>query len=189
MFPLHAAIENMDEQDVVDLLSSGADPNQPDPEAGGLRPLQLAVDIEHEACLRRLDLGDDKARPKPVITRILINAGADPDLPDESGQTARSMAEGKGYREALSLFGDNQMKPNELGRSDNRGRYLRAAQFFGIYILSMAACALFLVLVWHYGASTAWRFLSPEQLDKLQLVLFSGTIGGLLTGFWRSMAK
>lgn len=106
MLPLHCAIEDMDEQGVIALLASGADPNQPDPELGGFRPLHLAVDIECEDACYRYDAGDAGAQPKATITRILLNAGADPDLPDGQGQTARSIAQERRHGEALSHFGE-----------------------------------------------------------------------------------
>jgi len=87
-----------------ELLGEGADPNQPDPDFGGFRPLHLAVDIECENSCRRYDAGDENARPKAIITTLLLNAGANPDLFDFHGQSARDIARERNHREADELF-------------------------------------------------------------------------------------
>lgn len=105
MLPLHHAIEHMNEVLVRELLHSGADPNAPDPELGGFRPLHIAVDIECEDSCYRYDMGNLNASPETVITRILLEVGANPDLPDDQGKTARSIAKERLHAKALSLFG------------------------------------------------------------------------------------
>ena len=105
MLPLHHAIEHMDERAIIALLQTGADPNQPDPELGGFRPLHLAVDAECEDSCRRYDSGDKDARPQATITRLLLHAGANPDLLDGNGRTARAMAIERKHVTAMGLFG------------------------------------------------------------------------------------
>ena len=112
-----------------------------------------------------------------VKKRIRNRDQADPEL-DEALQSARALSDQ-----------ENLNKKNELARSDKVGAHLHRAQVIGIYVLGAAICFLFLVLAWHYGAATSYRFLTPEQLDKLQNFIFSGTIGGLLAGFGRGMVK
>lgn len=104
MLPLQHAIEHMDERAVIALLQSGADPNQPDPELGNFRPLHLAIDVECEDSCRRYDAGDKEAYPQATITKLLLAAGANPDLADGSGQTARAVASERMHTEALRLF-------------------------------------------------------------------------------------
>ena len=104
MLPLQAAIEHMDEQLVSLLLVRGADPNQPDPECGGFRPLHLSVDIECEDSCRRFDVGEKEAQPHTRLTSLLLQARANPDLPDSSEQTARSIAQVRLHENALILF-------------------------------------------------------------------------------------
>ena len=104
MLPLHNAIEHLNEQELISLLQSGADPNQPDPSIGGFRPLHLAVDIECEDACSRYDKGDHSARPVARLTRILIEAGANPNLPDEKGMTAKEIAKERAHKEALDAF-------------------------------------------------------------------------------------
>ena len=104
MLPLHHAIEHTDERAVTALLQAGADTNQPDPELGGFRPLHLAVDVECEDSCRRYDNGDHEARPQATITRLLLDAGADPDLLDGNGRTVRTMAIERMHLEAVELF-------------------------------------------------------------------------------------
>ena len=104
MLPLHAAIEEMNEAAVRNLLGDGEDINTPDPSLGGCRPLQLAVDIECELACRLLDEGELDARPVATLSRLLLGAGANPDLPDDSGASARSVAREREHVAALRLF-------------------------------------------------------------------------------------
>ena len=104
MSPLNSAIENFDGQAVAALIASGADVNRPEPEMGGCYPLQHSVDIECENSCRRYDDGDLQAVPRAIITRLLLRAGADPDLADPVGSTARSWAGERCHEEALRLF-------------------------------------------------------------------------------------
>lgn len=112
-----------------------------------------------------------------VKNRIKARDQEDPEL-DETLQSARVLA-----------AQETQNKRNELARYDSVSRHIHIAQVIGIYVLGFAICGLFVVLTWHYGASTNYRFLSPEQLDKLQQFLFSGTIGGLLAAFGKGVLK
>jgi len=105
MSPLNLAIERLDESAVASLLASGADANRPEPELGGFYPLQHAVDIECEESCRRYDMGDPEAKPRATVTRLLVDAGALPDLIDPKGRSARSDAEERLHVEALLLFG------------------------------------------------------------------------------------
>ncbi len=109
MLPLSAAIENFDEHAVAALIDSGAEVNLPDPDLGGCYPLQLSVDIECEDSCRRYDMGDLQATPRTIITTLLLRAGAEPDLIDPHGASARSWAEERQHSEALRLFGSKDV--------------------------------------------------------------------------------
>lgn len=104
MLPLHAAIENFDLLAVRALLESGVDPNAVDPSIGSMRALNLAVDIECEDSCRRYDAGETASRPAADFTSLLISAGADPDMPDARGETAREMALARNHHAASALF-------------------------------------------------------------------------------------
>jgi ankyrin repeat protein len=108
MSPLNKAIEDLDETAVAALLAAGADVNRPEPELGGCSPLQHAVDIECEDSCVRYDAGELDAAPRPTITRILVAAGADPDLADPRGRTARIWAAERQHVAALHIFGVKQ---------------------------------------------------------------------------------
>ncbi|MCD0417284.1 hypothetical protein LOC51_08660 [Rubrivivax sp. JA1024] len=112
-----------------------------------------------------------------VKNRIKNREQDDPEL-DYTLQTGRELAEQ-----------ETKNKKNELERSDKVNGHLHRALVISIYVFGTAICCLFLVLCWHYGASTDWRFLSPEQQSKLESFLFSGTVGGLLAGFGKTIVK
>lgn len=105
MSPLNAAIEDFDAERVAVLIASGIDVNRPEPEMCGFYPLQHSVDIECEDSCYRFDKGDLSASPRATITELLLRAGANPDLIDASGESARSWAEKRLHKEALRLFG------------------------------------------------------------------------------------
>jgi len=108
MLPIHKAIEQMDEEMLITLLERGANPNEHDPELGGFTALHLAVDIEcEEACLR-YDRGELGAHPQARLSRLLVAAGANPNLTDSSGVTPLGMAEERNHTEALTLFASLQ---------------------------------------------------------------------------------
>lgn len=104
MLPLHDAIDNMNADGIRSLLEAGADPNEPDPEIDGFRPLHLALDIECEDSCRRFDLGDLEAKPYSSITKQLLMAGANPYLTDAKGQSAIDIAHERNHEHALALF-------------------------------------------------------------------------------------
>jgi Flp pilus assembly protein TadB len=112
-----------------------------------------------------------------VKNRIKTRDQGDPEL-DDALQSARVLSDQ-----------ENLNKKNELARNDSAGKHMHYAQLIGLYVLVFCVTALFVVLAWHYGASANWRFLSPEQQDKLQQFLFSGTVGGVLTGFGKNILK
>ena len=103
MTPLHLSIEHEQLDEVKRLLGLGEDPNQPE-DHSGFRPLQRSVDIECERAIRDYDLGDKNSKPEATITRVLLNAGANPFLADKQGLTAVDIAQKRNHREALALF-------------------------------------------------------------------------------------
>ncbi|MFZ6756024.1 ankyrin repeat domain-containing protein [Undibacterium sp. Ji50W] len=104
MHPLHQAIESMDYDSVKCLLEAGADPNVPDAEFGGARPLHLSIDIECEESCRRYDKGEFGAVPSASISRLLIEFGANPYLCDPAGQSPIDWATHRNHGAALQLF-------------------------------------------------------------------------------------
>jgi hypothetical protein len=112
-----------------------------------------------------------------VKGRIKTREQDDPEL-DDALQSARDLSDQ-----------ENLNKKNELERNDKVGWHLHRAQVIGIYVVGFALGSLFLILVWHYGAATDYRFLSPEQLAKLQQFLFTGTVGTILGAAGRGLFK
>jgi ankyrin repeat protein len=104
MHPLHLAVERMDIAAARQLLVNGADPNAEEPTLGGARPLHLAIDIECEDACRRYDAGELESTPRSSISALLVEFGADPNLPDYSGQSALDWATERNHQQAVYLF-------------------------------------------------------------------------------------
>jgi ankyrin repeat protein len=100
---LHAAIESMNEATARFLLSAGANPNW---KCGGATPLIHAIDIEIDSVNQRLQRAPrEEELPDPVITRLLLEHGADPNLRDPDGQTPFEFAQRRGHKHAADLLG------------------------------------------------------------------------------------
>jgi len=95
--PLHAAIENWQIDIINHLLTSGADSEYI---CSGMRPLHHAIDIEIDGATQANDSED----PEPIITRILLDAGANINGKDHSGRTPLRMAIERGHKKAEKLL-------------------------------------------------------------------------------------
>ena len=85
-------------------LEAGDDVNAPDPDHGQVTPLHMAVDIECEDACRRYDAGDQTAAPIATFTRLLLDYGANPNLPNGDGKTPLDWALARNHVEAAQLF-------------------------------------------------------------------------------------
>lgn len=94
--PLHTAVEHGNPELVRALLSYGAYVDIQD--ESGFTPLQLAIDMEADGAWQE---GSD---PKPIISKILLDSGANPELKNHSGRSARDIAKDYKYLEAISLM-------------------------------------------------------------------------------------
>jgi len=85
-------------------------------------------------------------------------------------------------REKLSQF-------NSLGRSDKKEDHIHRVTVCGIYVVAGCCLVMFLVLVSQYTLPEKLRLLSQDDTSKLQAFLFSGTVGGILTGAGSRLSK
>jgi uncharacterized protein len=124
---LFAAIEQHDTARVKALLAGGADPNEPQPEPPGLRPLQVAIYeladggeidvilalLEHGADVNAWDVEQDKTplliaacENELAAVEALVKAGANPNVRSSEGDTPlRACAEVGNVRMASLLLG------------------------------------------------------------------------------------
>jgi ankyrin repeat protein len=95
--PLHAAIENWQTAIINYLLTSGADTENI---CWGMRPLHHAIGLEIDAATQ----AHDSEAPEPIITKILLDAGANINGKDHSGRTPLQMAIECGHKKAEKLL-------------------------------------------------------------------------------------
>ena len=79
------------------MLASGADIEYL---CGGIRPLHHAIDLEIDAATQATILKE----PEPVLTKILLDAGANVNGTDDSGMTPLQMAVDRGHKQAQRLL-------------------------------------------------------------------------------------
>jgi uncharacterized protein len=95
--PLHAAIENYQLTVVRYLLAMGADIEVM---CCGMRPLHHAIDLEIDSATQ----ANAQEPPEPLLTELLLNAGANPYALDEYGQTPLQQARARGHIKAEHLL-------------------------------------------------------------------------------------
>lgn len=66
-----------------------------------------------------------------------------------------------------------------------RDEFLRHCFFYGISVLIILAVLLFgttlCIWVWHLVMPDSWRWLTPAELEKVQVLVFSGAASSLAT--------
>jgi len=100
---IHCAVEQLDEGMLCLLLKAGAEVNVAT--GIGWTPLHIAVDVEADSALQA------EEQPSPQLTRLLLDAGADPLLREHQGRTAMDIAAQHDYTEACELL-RAAMRPN-----------------------------------------------------------------------------
>ncbi|MET7407839.1 HDIG domain-containing metalloprotein [Streptomyces parvulus] len=99
--PTLFAVEHQDVELLARLLDAGADPD----EGNGATPLTHAVDVEGDSALQSGD-------PLPVATTaVLLAYGADPDLPDATGETPLQVAQRYNHAPAIRLLRRHTPRP------------------------------------------------------------------------------
>jgi ankyrin repeat protein len=79
------------------LLEAGADPEF---ECGGMRAVHHAIDTEVDSAAQANELSP----PEPVLTQILIEAGADINRADGNGEAPLKWAQETGHLKAAELL-------------------------------------------------------------------------------------
>lgn len=76
-------------------------------------------------------------------------------------------------RTVAAVGGENQKAASRL--------HLHIVGIVFLYVVSAAVLISLLVLFWNYAAPSYWRFLSDDQVSKLQGFVLSGLVGSGLT--------
>ncbi len=58
-----------------------------------------------------------------------------------------------------------------------------------VWILMLLLCCLFVGFLgtwaWHFLIPTYWHWLSPDQIEKIESIIFSGTLGAMASIYFR----
>jgi uncharacterized protein len=95
--PLHAAIENEQVEMVMFLLESGADVEFV---CSGFRPLHHAIDVEADTAAQT----NTALAPEPLLTKLLLDFGAEADARAADEQTPLEIAIARGHEKAAALL-------------------------------------------------------------------------------------
>lgn len=105
----------------------------------------------------------------PVPRADELVGTADSAAEEMAMRTGRDLKAKKTDREIQKILNDGAVQ-----------NHLHKIIVVGLYVVGLAAIAMFLVLVWHFV--TPWEFLGPEKIADIKQFLFSGTIGAGLSG-------
>ncbi len=95
-FPIHIAIEEMNLEAVELIIKANGNINLAD--GSGTTPLHHAVDIEADSAWQK------QVEPVPIISKYLLENGADANLANDEGRTAIDMARDYEYQAFLDLL-------------------------------------------------------------------------------------
>jgi hypothetical protein len=71
-----------------------------------------------------------------------------------------------------------------LARSARSERFRNAVSYvlvIGVWLVGSAVFGAFVVWIWHVLMPTPWRWLAPDEITKLEIIFFSGSISALAT--------
>jgi uncharacterized protein len=103
MSELSEAVGDVDIDLVRRLLASGANPNEMDP-FDGWTLLHYAVDREADAYAQDGVSDRPGHPPSAILVKLLLEAGADPNLADKQGRTALDIAARMDYHPAAAAI-------------------------------------------------------------------------------------
>jgi len=102
--------------------------------------------------------------------------GAATDSEGDDPEFDAKMAEGKA--KAASIRRD-------AGLQD----HLHKIVVCGVYVIGALIIVAVGIWLYHFIVPTEWRFLTLEQIESLQNILFSGAIGGAISGQAKKISK
>jgi hypothetical protein len=108
--------------------------------------------------------------------------------PPELAEDEKSLSEAMGLATGVDLSSREAMNRfNELLHKDRVNTHLHRCAVTGIYVISIAAAAMFIVVVAHHLRPGIW--LTPPEVASLQGFLFSGGMGAVLAAFSKAVFK
>lgn len=78
-----------------------------------------------------------------------------------------------------------KQEERELYRREDFKNVLHWVSRSLVYIFFCLFLVILVVRVWHLVTPIAWRWLSELQVDGIDKIVFSGTIGGIVGGYFR----
>lgn len=120
--------------------------------------------------------------PQPDAPQSLPDHLPQP-TPGELSEGSQAIGEAAAMAAGLDMSDREKLnRVNDLFRTDRRESHFHRVTICGLWFAASMFALMFLVLVLHYILPDSKRFLTVEQVGHLQAFLFSGTLGGVLTG-------
>jgi len=82
----------------------------------------------------------------------------------------------RSIREGKALSGDGR-------RLEHLKQSVHWTVVWAVRIAGISMLGLFLVRVWHMGAPEVWTWLSPDRLQRIDALLFSGFVGAFIARY------
>jgi hypothetical protein len=91
--------------------------------------------------------------------------------------------------EYAAKLAEGRAKAAEIDRNDGMQTHLHRISVLGVWVIGLLIVAGVSTWLYHFIVPTDWRFLSSEQIEDLQKILFSGFVGGALTNGSKRLLK
>ena len=104
--------------------------------------------------------------------------------PKDVTEDENSLDEAYALKNKIDLSSKEQLAAiNRADRADRVDGHLHLITVCSVYLVSILCAIMFLSLVYNKIAPDKYRYLSGDDLSGIYQFLFTGTLGGLITGF------
>jgi hypothetical protein len=91
--------------------------------------------------------------------------------------------------ELEAKIADGKAKAASIALASGMESHLHKVSVCGVYVIGGLVVVAIAIWLFHFMVPTSYRFLTPEQVESLQKILFSGFIGGAIGGQAKKISK